>query len=180
MPLPPFETHVVQNQPPPFMGRDLLRVDGVPREAVLREGAAAFVEGLAAYGALAGGELYQLGFEANRQRPQLRTHDAQGNRLDSVDFHPAYHRLMHHGKAQGVAGLFWQSAQPGAHVARADAYGTGAGAALRRHRRSFGKRLVEHPLMTNVLAALALESEAATTFALRVAHAVDAAELDPR
>lgn len=49
-----------------------------------------------------------------------------------------------------------------------------------RHRRSFGKWLVEHPLMANVLADPALESEAATTSALRVAHAVDAAELDPR
>jgi putative acyl-CoA dehydrogenase len=48
-----------------------------------------------------------------------------------------------------------------------------------RHRRSFGKRLVEHPLMANVLADLALESEAATTFALRVAGAVDAAGHDP-
>jgi Acyl-CoA dehydrogenases len=48
-----------------------------------------------------------------------------------------------------------------------------------RHRQSFGKRLVEHPLMANVLADLALESEAATAFALRVARAVDAAPRDP-
>jgi putative acyl-CoA dehydrogenase len=48
-----------------------------------------------------------------------------------------------------------------------------------RHRRTFGKALVEHPLMANVLADLAIESEAATTFALRVARAVDAAPRDP-
>jgi len=49
-----------------------------------------------------------------------------------------------------------------------------------RHRRAFGKRLVEQPLMCNVLADLALESEAATAFALRVARAVDASARDAR
>ena len=49
-----------------------------------------------------------------------------------------------------------------------------------RHRRAFGKRLVDQPLMRNVLADLALESEAATAFALRVAGAVDRAPHDPR
>jgi putative acyl-CoA dehydrogenase len=42
-----------------------------------------------------------------------------------------------------------------------------------RHRRAFGKRLWDQPLMQNVLADLALESEAATALALRVARAVD-------
>jgi putative acyl-CoA dehydrogenase len=47
------------------------------------------------------------------------------------------------------------------------------------HRRAFGKRLVEQPLMRNVLADLVLESEAATALALRVARAVDARPRDP-
>jgi putative acyl-CoA dehydrogenase len=47
------------------------------------------------------------------------------------------------------------------------------------HRRAFGKRLVEQPLMRNVLADLAIESEAALVFAMRVARAVDAAPHDP-
>jgi putative acyl-CoA dehydrogenase len=40
-------------------------------------------------------------------------------------------------------------------------------------RTAFGKRLIEQPLMRNVLADLALESEAATTLALRLARAFD-------
>ncbi|CAN5734414.1 DNA alkylation response protein [soil metagenome] len=40
-------------------------------------------------------------------------------------------------------------------------------------RSAFGKRLIEQPLMKNVLADLALESEAATALALRLAHAFD-------
>ncbi|QDH70490.1 acyl-CoA dehydrogenase family protein [Marilutibacter alkalisoli] len=47
-----------------------------------------------------------------------------------------------------------------------------------RHRRAFGKRLVEQPLMRNVLADLALESEAALALSMRVARAVDAAPKD--
>lgn len=40
-------------------------------------------------------------------------------------------------------------------------------------RQAFGKRLVEQPLMRNVLADLALESEAATALSLRLARAFD-------
>jgi putative acyl-CoA dehydrogenase len=45
-----------------------------------------------------------------------------------------------------------------------------------RHRRAFGKRLVEQPLMRNVLADLALESEAAGALAMRLARAFDEAD----
>lgn len=115
----PFETHVVFNQPPPFPECNLWRDDRVLREAVAREGGEAFATLLDGYGALAGGELYRLGFDANRYRPLLRTHDAQGLRVDTVDFHPAWHRLMEQAKAHGVAGLSWRQPQAGAHVARA-------------------------------------------------------------
>ena len=42
-----------------------------------------------------------------------------------------------------------------------------------RQRKAFGKFLIEQPLMKNVLADLALESEAATTLALRLARAFE-------
>ena len=42
-----------------------------------------------------------------------------------------------------------------------------------KHRVAFGKRLVDQPLMTTVLADLALESEAATVLAMRLARAFD-------
>ncbi|GHH51912.1 acyl-CoA dehydrogenase family protein [[Pseudomonas] boreopolis] len=117
--MPAFETHRVENQPPPFEERDLWADDAVLREAVGREGASDFAPRLAAYGALAGGEVYRLGFDANRDRPRLRTHDRYGHRIDSVEFHPAYHRLMELAKQHGVAGLSWHEPAPGAHVARA-------------------------------------------------------------
>jgi putative acyl-CoA dehydrogenase len=59
---------------------------------------------------------------------------------------------------------------------------TGTALALHHatHRRAFGRPLVQQPAMRNVLADLALESEAATAVALRLAGAVDrAARGDP-
>src|SRR5690554_7201848 len=48
-----------------------------------------------------------------------------------------------------------------------------------RGRRAFGKLLIDQPLMKNVLADLALESEAAMALSLRVARAIDASARDP-
>ena len=48
------------------------------------------------------------------------------------------------------------------------------------HRSAFGGRLADKPLMRNVLADLAVEAEAATALALRLAHAVDSDERDLR
>ena len=47
-----------------------------------------------------------------------------------------------------------------------------------RHRSAFGRVLVDHPLMTNVLADLVLESEAATWLMLRLAATFDRPEED--
>ncbi len=46
------------------------------------------------------------------------------------------------------------------------------------HRSAFGARLVDQPLMQNVLADVAVESEAATALAVRLAAAQDAGETD--
>jgi putative acyl-CoA dehydrogenase len=48
------------------------------------------------------------------------------------------------------------------------------------HRQAFGKLLLEQPLMRNVLADLAVESEAATLLMVRLAHAFDARAADDR
>jgi putative acyl-CoA dehydrogenase len=48
-----------------------------------------------------------------------------------------------------------------------------------RHRRAFGRLLADQPLMRNVLADLALESEAATLLTMELAHAFEHADTDP-
>jgi len=47
-----------------------------------------------------------------------------------------------------------------------------------RHREAFGKRLIDQPLMQNVLADLAIETEAAVALSFRLARAFDRAEVD--
>src|SRR6185312_4028696 len=104
----------------PLEGYNLLHSDTVLREAVKREGAE-WAEGR--LGAL-GGELglpetIALGFAANRHPPELRTFDRFGNRIDEVDFHPAWHALMTIAMKAGLHSSPWADPQPGAHVARA-------------------------------------------------------------
>ena len=114
-----FQTHAVDNQPPDFAPRDLWQDDIALREALAREGGDGYAGRIARYGALAGGELYALSFDAHRDRPRLRSHDRFGHRIDTVEFHPNYHRIMQAAIENGVAGLSWADAAPGAHVARA-------------------------------------------------------------
>ncbi len=52
-------------------------------------------------------------------------------------------------------------------------YGVTTAAHHAAHRKAFGKYLIDQPLMRNVLADLAIESEAATTTMLRLAGATD-------
>ena len=54
----------------------------------------------------------------------LRTHDRYGNRIDEVDFHPAWHELMKMGVEHELHSLPWTSEEPTAHTARAALYMT--------------------------------------------------------
>jgi putative acyl-CoA dehydrogenase len=122
-PIPPAEQ--VLNQSPAFADVNLFTSDTCLREAVAREGAADAAENLAAFGRIAGSAAAaELGRQANEHPPRLRAFDAQGRRLDRVDYHPAYHRLMGFSTAQGLHCSTWEYIargsypQPGAHVAR--------------------------------------------------------------
>jgi putative acyl-CoA dehydrogenase len=64
-------------------------------------------------------EILAAARDAHRYPPELRTHDRLGNRIDTVDFHPAYHHLMATGFGHGVHALAWTADQPGSHLARA-------------------------------------------------------------
>jgi putative acyl-CoA dehydrogenase len=55
---------------------------------------------------------------ANRVLPELRSHDRFGNRVDRIDFHPAWHELMGLAIGQGTVSLAWRDPRPGAQVAR--------------------------------------------------------------
>src|ERR687888_201439 len=83
------------NQPPPLEGYDLFSQNRPLAEALEREGL------------------------ANENPPRLRTHDRFGNRIDEVEFHPAWHALMRTSVEHGLHALSWRESRAGAHVARA-------------------------------------------------------------
>jgi len=110
----------VSNQPPPLEPYNLLTSDIVLRAAVKRERAAWADGELTALGATLGQpETIQLGFDANKYTPTLRTLDRYGHRLDEVDFHPAWHALLEIALKAGLHSSPWADPKPGAHVARA-------------------------------------------------------------
>jgi putative acyl-CoA dehydrogenase len=110
------------NQPPPLEGYDLYGENRPLVEAVAREGAAWADESLRAFGTLLGGEPLEWGRLANEHPPQLRTHDRFGNRIDEVEFHPAWHELLRLAVERGLHTSPWREPRPGAHVARAAAF----------------------------------------------------------
>jgi putative acyl-CoA dehydrogenase len=120
----PWHTHDVFNQVPPLEGLDMFSSNTPLVEATAREGAPWVRERAAALGRLIGGEPLRWGFEANEHPPVLRTHDRYGNRIDEVEFHPAWHHLMRLGIEHELHALPWRSAQAGTHVARAAMYVT--------------------------------------------------------
>jgi len=110
----------VNNQPPPLEPYNLFASDAVLREAVKREQAGwAQAELTALGGTLGTPETVQLGFDANKITPVLRTLDRYGHRLDDVEFHPAWHELMGIALKAGLHSSPWAAPKPGAHVARA-------------------------------------------------------------
>ncbi|MBM3491934.1 MAG: isovaleryl-CoA dehydrogenase [Alphaproteobacteria bacterium] len=118
--LPPFATHMVENQPPALVDYELYATDPALQEAVAREDAGWAAAELAAWGRrLGSAEAIDAGFQANQNPPRLLSHDRQGNRLDRVEFHPAYHWLMQQVLGQGLHTGPWAAPRPGAHVARA-------------------------------------------------------------
>ena len=115
-----FRTHEVTNQPPPLSGYDVFGADVVLAAALEREGAAWARDELNALGRLAGSDTAQeLGRMAEANRPVLRSHDRYGNRIDVVDYHPAYHQLMTTAIEHGLHAAPWSDDRAGAHVARA-------------------------------------------------------------
>lgn len=116
-----WQTHTVFNQPIPLNNSNLFLSDVALRDAVTRYDAGWDSELLASIGQQLGtAESLELGRLANAHPPELLRYDPQGQRLDDVRFHPAWHLLMQGLCANRVHNLPWEEeARSGAFVARA-------------------------------------------------------------
>ncbi|HVY21500.1 MAG TPA: acyl-CoA dehydrogenase family protein [Bauldia sp.] len=110
------DTHEVFNQTPPFAGLNLFTSD--PALGALVEGLPqVVVDQLVEHGAQWGTpETFELGRIANVATPTLRSFDASGTRIDSLEFHPAYHALMRRSVAAGIQCSVWDASGEEASV----------------------------------------------------------------
>jgi putative acyl-CoA dehydrogenase len=121
-----FGTHAVTNQTPPLADYNLYDSDMALQEAVQREGAGwAHLELMQAGEALGLSAVHEHARLANRFTPTLHNYNAQGERIDWIEFHPSWHALMRVIVARGYHSSPWAAADLGrgaAHTARAAGY----------------------------------------------------------
>jgi putative acyl-CoA dehydrogenase len=117
-PISSLDTHEVTNQPPPLPEYNLFTADPILGQALEREGAGWAAGKVRELGAILGSErVAELARAANRFPPELRSFDGFGRRVDEVEYHPAYHELMHLAKLHEVHAIAWTATRPGGHVA---------------------------------------------------------------
>ena len=118
-----MHTHDVSNQAAPLDNINLYSTDLALQEGVCNHGAGWHAAMLQAQGAeLGSSEVQQLAELANRYPPELHSHDRSGHRIDTVQFHPAWHALLELLRRPGLHALPWMQPGAGAHVARAAGY----------------------------------------------------------
>ncbi|MET7927321.1 acyl-CoA dehydrogenase family protein [Streptomyces sp. NPDC005349] len=117
-------THAVTNQAPPLVGYDVFAADRALTEGLERHLEPSLTaevrEELGVLGRAAGStQALEWGVLANGNPPTLHTHDRYGHRVDEVEFHPSWHRLMGKGVAAGLTSAW---SRPGGHLRRAAAF----------------------------------------------------------
>jgi putative acyl-CoA dehydrogenase len=117
-----LRTHTVENQPLPFAPKNVFLADVALVEALSREGGGWAHQRMVQLGAVAGDpENTKKAILANRFAPELKRFDSYGRRVDTVEFHPAWHDMMSLAWEHELHALPWNHPRPGAQVAKAAA-----------------------------------------------------------
>ena len=116
----PASTHTVTNQPPTRVGIDEFDANRPLVEAALRYDAGWALPQLHEAGRHVGTAEFQHDAElANTIPPVLHAFDHYGNRIDEVEYHPSYTRIIEAAVGFGAHTSAWADPRPGANVARA-------------------------------------------------------------
>lgn len=119
----PHTTHDVFNQSTPRVDINEYELNTVLTEAVRRHDGAWAQNELREIGELVGSEQFQHDAKlANTITPELHTFNRWGQRIDEVEYHPSYHRIISASVAHGAHTRCWDDPQPGSHVVRAAAF----------------------------------------------------------
>ena len=116
-----MSTHAVTNQVPPLPEANTLTTQPALAEGLRRWADDAAYRQVEELGARAGSdEARAWAVQANEFEPRLRTHSPRGERVDEVEFHPAWHELMRVAVGAGLTAEPWTAPTgTGAHVRRA-------------------------------------------------------------
>ncbi|RYV02858.1 DNA alkylation response protein [Shewanella sp. OPT22] len=113
-----LNTHKVENQPR-WNKFNLFKADK-PLQFWLRKFDGNWAEDrLINLGKFYGDQGVEEGELANNYPPEFVSHDRNGHRIDTVSYHPSYHRLMDFAVSNQIPSLPWQENKQGAHVIRA-------------------------------------------------------------
>jgi putative acyl-CoA dehydrogenase len=119
----PGGTHVVENQPAWRVDLDEYALNTPLAEAVTGFGAGWAHARLHEIGAHVGTREFQRDAQlADQHPPVAHVFDRWGFRLDEVEYHDAYHRVISAAVAAGAHTSAWAEPRPGAAVARAAAF----------------------------------------------------------
>jgi putative acyl-CoA dehydrogenase len=107
-------THAVTNQAEPLEDVNLFSADAILQSACDWSEAGVYGDRLCEFGGRVGAaETQRWAAEANRVTPTFLPYDRFGRRIDEVEFHPSYHRLMQLGLEAGVSGAAWNVERAG-------------------------------------------------------------------
>ncbi|MBA8838097.1 acyl-CoA dehydrogenase family protein [Ochrobactrum sp. RH2CCR150] len=103
-----MKTHEVTNQTPSMAGTNAYLADPLLMQIAARFPKELHNELEQTGRFVLSAEAQDLARLANTELPKLRTHDRQGNRIDIVEYHPAYHALMRRSIAHGLHCSIWE------------------------------------------------------------------------
>lgn len=115
---PDFDFHRSVNQVPTLQDYNAFTSNHTLQTLVTAYGADWISTPATNFGAVIGSAAFiEMGHLANKHLPVLKTHDRYGNRLDIIEFHPAYHEIMEVAIHHQVHAISWNDPRNGAYVA---------------------------------------------------------------
>lgn len=114
-----MNTHAATNQSPIFEDINLFEIDQPLHKILQHYDASWGAESANTYGEMLGSaEWIRKGHQANTYSPIFHSHNSKGDRIDEIEFHPAYHDILGLSISQGLTSQPWTTTQAGAQTVR--------------------------------------------------------------